>query len=34
MKRFATRSIVLAASSLAAATVLLAACAGSMSGGS
>jgi hypothetical protein len=32
MKRFATRSLVLAASSLAAATVLLAACAGSMSG--
>ena len=30
MKRFATRSIVLTASSLAAATVLLAACAGSM----
>jgi hypothetical protein len=30
MKRFATRSVVLAASSIAAATVLLAACAGSM----
>src|SRR4029077_4032459 len=34
MKRFATRSIVVAASSVAAATVLLAACAGSMGSGS
>jgi hypothetical protein len=32
MKRFATRSIVVAASSVAAATVLLGACAGSMTG--
>ena len=34
MKCFATRSIVVAASSVAAATVLLAACAGSMGSGS
>jgi len=34
MKRFAPRSIVVAASSVAAATVLLAACAGSMTSAS